>query len=216
MSCSRSSQDFLPIFLRAKNLSVLVVGGGKVAARKAKTALKAGAEVKIVAPFFSKTALELDKAKRVFRKFRFSDLRGVRLIFIATDDNVLNRQITAVAEKKGILANTASSPNEGRVFMPSTWKSGRLVVALTTGGSSPAAAVALRNQLRKKICREWSVYLDLLEALRRKIVKDGISADRRRKILRRLGDPSPWLLMIRRHGRQKTSQAMHKIYRQRL
>src|SRR5690242_13716537 len=84
--------SYYPIFLDLKDRPVLVVGAGKVALRKTRGLLEAGARVTVVAP---EHLAEFDKlrVRMVERAFRASDLSGAALVFAATDDRLTNHRI---------------------------------------------------------------------------------------------------------------------------
>src|SRR5215831_13618769 len=95
-----------PIFLDLKDRPVLVVGAGKVALRKTRALIDAGARVTVVAPEWEREFESLP-LRLVPRRFRASDLAGAVLVFAATDDRLTNHRIGVAAKGKGILANIA-------------------------------------------------------------------------------------------------------------
>ena len=95
-----------PANLLLENRKCLVVGGGKVAARKLDRLVESGADVKVVAAKASnkiKDLAEFEKLELLERNFEENDLENIFLAFAATDDRELNSKIFALAEKRGIL-----------------------------------------------------------------------------------------------------------------
>jgi siroheme synthase-like protein len=135
-----------PIFLDLKDRPVLVVGAGKVALRKAKGLLEAGARVTIVAPEWE-PEFETLPVRIVRRRFRASDLSGVVLIFAATDDRLANHRIGIAAKGKGVFANIADSAEECDFLVPARVERGNLQFAVSTGGESPRLSAELRKKL---------------------------------------------------------------------
>jgi siroheme synthase-like protein len=135
-----------PIFLDLKDRPVLVVGAGKVALRKAKGLLEAGARVTIVAPEWE-PEFETLPVRIVRRRFRASDLSGVVLIFAATDDRLANHRIGIAAKGKGVFANIADSAEECDFLVPARVERGNLQFAISTGGESPRLSAELRKKL---------------------------------------------------------------------
>jgi precorrin-2 dehydrogenase/sirohydrochlorin ferrochelatase len=199
-----------PAFLDLRGLPVVVVGGGPVAARKARGLAKCGARVTVVATEFSAACKRLRGVTRHRRPFRPGDLRGARLIFMATDDLELNTRIGQLAEKRGIWANVASPPEMGRLAVPACVRRGRLLVAVSTGGASAAAARALRQDLSARLDPAWGTFLDLLRRRRHKLLQKVSDQLRRRHLLLALGDPI-WVTLIRRKGRAAAARRMDEL-----
>ncbi len=125
---------------------MLVVGAGKVALRKTKGLLEAGARVTVVAPECEAEFEELP-VRLVRRRFRASDLAGAMLIFAATDDRMTNHRIGIAAKGKGVLANIADNASECGFIVPARVQRGSIHIAVSTGGESPRLAAELRKKL---------------------------------------------------------------------
>src|SRR5690242_15654645 len=95
------AKRYYPIFLDLAGKPVLMVGAGKVALRKTKGLLEAGAAVTVVAPRAEPEFTGLPLTLRL-RKFRPADLNGAILTFAATDDRQVNRAVTLAARRRGI------------------------------------------------------------------------------------------------------------------
>src|SRR5690349_5214367 len=109
--------SYYPIFLDLKDRPVLVVGAGKVALRKAKGLVEAGAKVTVVAPDVLPDFDDLPV--RVLRRtFRASDLAGVVLVFAATDDRQVNHRIGIAAKGRSLFANIADCAEECDFIVP--------------------------------------------------------------------------------------------------
>src|SRR5215471_15074625 len=106
-----------PIFLSLKDRPVLVVGAGKVALRKTRGLLDAGARVTVVAPEWERDFESLP-VRLVPRNFRASDLGDALLVFAATNDRLTNHRIGVAAKGKGILANVVDSAEECDFVVP--------------------------------------------------------------------------------------------------
>jgi precorrin-2 dehydrogenase / sirohydrochlorin ferrochelatase len=129
-----------------KDRPVLVVGAGKVALRKTKGLIEAGARVTVVAPEWEQDFEELP-VRLLQRRFRASDLAGCILVFAATDDRLTNHRIGVAAKGKGIFANIADSAEECGFIVPARVNRGNLQVAVSTGGESPRLSAELRKKL---------------------------------------------------------------------
>jgi precorrin-2 dehydrogenase/sirohydrochlorin ferrochelatase len=164
---------YYPIYLDVQNRHCLVVGGGSVGARKISTLLDCGASVTVVSPRISAKLNELAKKTTLIikkRPFQFSDLKDKFLVIGATDNQELNQQIHAEAERLGILCNIADRPEACNFILPSIVKKGDLVIAISTSGSSPAFAKKLRKDFEKQFGNEYAAFLELMGAIRKKLL----------------------------------------------
>ena len=125
---------------------MLVVGAGKVALRKTKGLLEAGARVTVVAPECEGEFEDLP-VRMVRRRFRASDLAGAVLIFAATDDRLTNHRIGIAAKGKSVFANIADSAEECDFVVPARVEQGNLQIAVSTGGTNPRLAADLRKKI---------------------------------------------------------------------
>lgn len=143
-----TARRWYPIFLDLEGKRVLVVGGGKVALRKARGLLDAGARVVAVAPRF---ASEFDglPVERIERPFEDGDVEGAALVFAATDSREVNQHVGHVAAERGILANIADAPGECAFIVPARLIADGLQIAISTGGEDPARAARVRRELER-------------------------------------------------------------------
>lgn len=144
----------------------MVVGGGKVAGRKARKLLQARALVKVVSPeiepALASVAIEAER-----RPYEPGDLAGAALAFAATDSREVNAAVTREAKDRGIPVNVADRPSEGDFALPSTLRRGGLQVAVSTGGASPTLAREIRQKLEEMFGPEWAGVVEELEKARR-------------------------------------------------
>jgi siroheme synthase-like protein len=137
-----------PVFLDLKDRPVLVVGAGKVALRKARGLLEAGARVTVVSPECEAEFEELP-VRMVRRRFRASDFGNAVLVFAATDDRLTNHRIAIAAKGKGVFANIADSAEECGFLVPARVNRGDVQIAVSTGGASPRISAELRKKLEE-------------------------------------------------------------------
>jgi len=166
-------QKYYPINLDIRNRDCLVVGGGAVGARKVSTLLACGARVTVVSP---ETVAEVDRLAESGalvlekRPFSPSDLDGRFLVIGATDDEPLNRQIRAEAEKRQLLCNIADFPEGCNFILPAVVRRGDLIIAISTSGNSPAFAKRLRQQIEHEFGPEYGLFLRLMGAIRSRLL----------------------------------------------
>jgi len=209
----REATTWYPVFLDLHGLPVKVIGGGAVAARKVRGLVEAGARVTVIAPKFCPSLARRRGIKKIKRDYRPGDLKGARLLFMATDDPDLNSTIASEAERRGLWANVASPSDAGRMSLPASFRRGPLCVAVSTSGTSSAAASALREDLSEHLDEAWASFLKLLRVRRRDVQRQIKDSDRRRHLLLALGDPI-WVTLIRRKGARAAARRMDELIAQ--
>jgi precorrin-2 dehydrogenase / sirohydrochlorin ferrochelatase len=145
-SCYILRLKHYPVFLDLKDRPVLVVGAGKVALRKTRGLLEAGARVTVIAPDWE-SDFETLPVRLVQRRFRASDLGNAVLVFAATNDRLTNHRIGIAAKGKGVFANIADSAEECHFIVPARVQRGSVQVAISTGGENPRLSAELRKKL---------------------------------------------------------------------
>ncbi|MDR1776411.1 MAG: bifunctional precorrin-2 dehydrogenase/sirohydrochlorin ferrochelatase [Desulfovibrio sp.] len=143
-----------PVFLSLKNRHCLVVGLGEVGLRKLAGVLDsepASVLALDAAPLSEKTLALLKNRPVRFeqRQCREEDISGKTLVFAATGNRAENTRIAGLCSKLGVLCNCAAPPEQGDVFIPAVVRQGRLSLALSTGGASPALAGQWRLELEQ-------------------------------------------------------------------
>jgi precorrin-2 dehydrogenase/sirohydrochlorin ferrochelatase len=166
---------YYPVNLDIKNKKCLVVGGGSVSSRKVDTLLKCGTKITVVSPEFSESLQKLgDKGTIIIKNkaYKSSDLEGMFLVIGATDNEQLNRKISADADKQNVLCNIADVPDASNFVLPAIVSRGDLTIAISTSGKSPAFAKKLRKDLEKEFGEEYEAFLDLMGTIRKKLLSE--------------------------------------------
>lgn len=136
----------------------LVVGGGKVAARKVRNLAGAEFLVTVIAP---SVLAEIRLAPHVTvleRAYADGDLddSGFALVFACTDSREVNRAVGAAARARNIPVLVADRQAESTFFTPAVLRDGDLAVAVSTGGASPALAKVIRERIVAALGPGWS------------------------------------------------------------
>lgn len=139
-----------PIFLDLKDRPVLLVGAGRIALRKARGLVEAGARLTVVAPEWD-PEFESLPVELVRRHFRAADLSDMLLVFAATNDRLTNHRIGIAAKGKGILANIVDSAEECDFVVPARVRRDDVQIAVSTGGDNPRLSAELRRKLETLI-----------------------------------------------------------------
>lgn len=160
---------YYPIFLDVTGRPVLLVGGGRVALEKLGKLLDAGADVTVVAPELIpgvRTFIDRGRARWIERSFAPGDTAGAFLVMVATDDGAVNRQVAEEARSNGALVNAADDAGNSDFILPSLAQRGRVTLAASTGGSSPAMARWLRTKMGEWLSDEVAALADLAADVR--------------------------------------------------
>lgn len=165
---------YYPVFLDLSDKKVLVIGGGRVAARKIFGLLQCGAKVSVVAKTIESSIKKFrapKKLKLFRRKFKRGDLAGRDLVFCASEDEALNRFVGRECRKKNIWVNVADRPSSCSFIVPSVLKRGEVAIAISTGGASPALAKFMRMKLEKIFGNEIGILSEFLRKFRGRILE---------------------------------------------
>lgn len=191
--------SYYPAFLDLKGRLCLVVGGGKVALRKSEKLIEAGARVRLVSPRFGEGFDKYQASESVeFRRRAFlpEDLEGCFLVVSAADDQEVNRQVSREAHQRGLLCNVVDQPALSSFIAPALVSRGRLQIAISTAGASPALARKIRRQLEAEFGPEYGPFLELMARLRPQVLEKYKNEEQRRRLFHALVD-SPLLALIR-------------------
>jgi len=144
-----------PVFLKLRELNLLIVGGGETGLEKVSFILKnspdanitlIGKEVdgrilKLTADYTSVIVLE--------KLFEVADLEDVNILILATDNIALDIEIKEQAKRKNILVNVADKPGLCDFYLGSIVSKGNLKIGISTNGKSPTLAKRIREYLQE-------------------------------------------------------------------
>jgi len=142
--------NLYPIFLKARNLNILIVGGGFVAEEKLNFLLKSSpdAVVTMVSPMFREDTLSLSKKGNVTLiedVYSKKYLKDKHIVIATTDVPEVNMKVYAHCRKRSILVNVADNPPYCDFYMGGIVTKGNVKVAISTNGKSPTTAKRLRQ-----------------------------------------------------------------------
>jgi uroporphyrin-III C-methyltransferase/precorrin-2 dehydrogenase/sirohydrochlorin ferrochelatase len=174
VSPQSSSHKLYPLFLQIAGRAVLVVGGGGVAQRKAQELLAAGARVTLVAPGATEAIRELASEGSLTwqaRPFAPADVAGAWLVVSATDDPSTQREVYEAADACRTFVVAVDDPANGSAQTPAVVERAPYVVAISSGGETPALTRLLRELIEQALPdAEW---VEAARALRAKWKTEG-------------------------------------------
>ena len=204
---------YYPAFLDLQGLSCLVVGGGQVGERKVKTLLSCGAKVHLISPELTPSLEEEVRQGRVrllAPEFLPEHLEGMFLVIGATDDPEVNQRINLEARSRNLLCNIVDKPRECNFIVPSHVRRGDLVIAVSTGGRSPALAKKIRQDLENLFPDIYSSYVALLGRVREYLLAQGLPQAKNRQIFESLIE-APILESIQKGDREDLTSQLIRL-----
>lgn len=191
---------YYPVFLNLKGKKCVVVGGGKVAERKAAALIKAGALVEIISPTITKLLESYRKKgliKHKKRNYKKGDLKGAFVVVVSTPSQEINMKIARDAKQPGNsesnrtdksqrLINVVDAPSEGNFIVPSVVRRGPLTIAISTEGYSPAVSKAIRREIERRYNTDFVRYLQFVGLMRKEALKKIKDNKEREKFIKAL------------------------------
>ncbi len=171
---------YYPLFLEMKGRPCLVIGGGQVAQRKVEGLLAADAAVTVVSPELTAALEALRSEGRIEhrqRDYQSDDLKGFDIVVAATDDKAVNARVAADSRAGRVLVNAVDDPDSCDFILPSVVRRGEVVLAISTGGLSPALARRLREELEAYLSDDFAPLVELLAEVRGDLRARGVSIE---------------------------------------
>jgi uncharacterized protein len=167
-----------PVFLKLENLSVLIVGGGKIGLEKLSAILSNSPEtdIKVVSITISEEVRELaanypniELKERVFLPL---DVDNRDVVIVAIDDKKESKRIRDIVKEKKKLVNVADKPELCDFYMGSIVQKGNLKIGISTNGKSPTIAKRLKDLFNELLPEEIDELLDNMQSIRNKLKGD--------------------------------------------
>ncbi len=142
--------NLYPIFLKVKNLEILIVGGGNVAEEKLTFLTKSSPDAKVtmVSPMFREDTIALANkfgVEMIKKKYHRRFLKGKHIVIATTDVPEVNMKVYKDCRKRSTLVNVADNPPYCDFYMGGIVTKGNVKVAISTNGKSPTTAKRLRQ-----------------------------------------------------------------------
>jgi len=170
--------QLFPVFVKLNQLRTLLIGAGNVGLEKLNAIINnsQGADVTIVAETVSPEVFHLLTANPTLKikekSYETDDLINIDIVFVATDNNVLNERIKEDAHALGLLINVADKPELCDFYLGSVVQKGDLKIAISTNGKSPTMAKRLKEIFQESIPAEIDQSIGNLHAIRNQLNGD--------------------------------------------
>lgn len=139
-------EKLYPLMFKLTGKRVVIVGGGKVALRKAQGLSVTGADVSVISPDILPEILALPNIKWVQKLFEVQDIKDAHIIYAATDNRSVN-QFVGQAVQDWQWFNDTAEPERSNFYTPAVIRSDDLTISLSTEGRDPAKAKCIKHQL---------------------------------------------------------------------
>lgn len=180
---------FFPMMIDLADRSILIVGGGQVAYRKAKVMLEFGASITIVSPEFVDGFLRLqeehhedsNRIEMIYDNYNASYVINKFLAIAATSSRQVNRQVVRDCNIHQVLVNNVDGKEKSDFITPAIYKNDNMTISISTGGSFPYLSKKMRREMEDKYGKYNAEYMQLLEDIRYEIIDK--YPDKKRQIM---------------------------------
>ena len=186
---------FYPVNINIQDKKCVVVGGGKIAYDKIIGLLEAGANVEVIAPEICPQLEKIsDKVKIVRENYSAEKISDGVILIAATNNAELNAQIAADGHAKHFLVNIVDDISSDFI-VPSRIRRGDFLLAISTGGSSPAFSKFVREMLEREFSSDFGEGLKIISHYRQEVKKHLQNHEDRKNFWRENLTPEMWELL---------------------
>ena len=146
------ANKFFPVSIDINNKNILVIGAGKIALRKVETLLNYNCNIIVITKdILEEKFLELEKNNKIKilknQEFEEKFLENIFLVIAATDNEVLNKNISQLCINKNILVNNITSKDDMNVRFASIYEKDDIQIAISANGN-PKKAIEIKNKIK--------------------------------------------------------------------
>jgi len=138
--------EMVPLVFTFLNKKIVIIGGGKIAFRKAKTFVKSCASITIISPQIIEDFKEFPSITHINKRFEKDDIKDAHIVIAATNDKEVNQYVKDCTTDFQWF-NDVSNQNNSDFHTPAVVRRGDLVVSVSTSGKSPILSKKLKNEL---------------------------------------------------------------------
>ena len=188
---------FYPVNINVENRKCVVVGGGKIAYDKIIGLLEAGAQIDVIAPKICPQLEKISDRVNIIREnYSAEKISSGVILIAATNNSELNAQIAADARAKNFLVNIVDDISSDFI-VPSRIRRGDFLLAISTGGSSPAFSKFTRKMLEQEFSENFGAAVDLISKYRQQVIKKFPTHELRIKFWKEILTPEIWEIIKR-------------------
>lgn len=174
--------QFFPFFTDIEGKLCVIVGGGKVALRKAEKLLPFKPKIKVIAENIDEEFWRFSGIEFEQKRFRQEDINGALMVIAATDNTVLNREIYRLCSEKHIFINSVDDPENCSFIFPAVVKGENFTIAVSTAGKSPIYARYLKEKIESTLIDDSDEIIQILSSCR-KLIKERVHNQEKRKVI---------------------------------
>ena len=146
------ANKFFPVSINLNNKNILVIGAGKIALRKVETLMSYNCNILVITKdMLEEKFLELEKNNKIKilknQEFDKKFLENIFLVIAATDNEVLNKNISQLCINKNILVNNITSKDDMNVRFASIYEKDDMQIAISASGN-PKKAIEIKNKIK--------------------------------------------------------------------
>lgn len=147
------ADKFFPVSINLNNKNVLIIGAGKIALRKVEILLNYNCNITIITKdILEEKFLDLEKENKIKilknQKFEEKFLENIFLVITATDNEILNKEISQLCMDKNILVNNITSKDDMNVRFASIYEKNDVQIAISANGN-PKKAIEIKNKIKE-------------------------------------------------------------------
>lgn len=135
---------YFPMYVSLENKNCLVVGGGRIAKRKADTLRSFGGKVTVLATKFKEDFKDCTVIEKSFHR---EDIKDFYIVVAATNNRQVNEEISRICKEKGIAVNVADSSEDSSFLFGAIEKRGNMVVSVNSGENQPAWSKSVKESI---------------------------------------------------------------------
>ena len=146
------ANKFFPVSIDLNNKNILIIGAGKIALRKVETLLNYNCNIFVITKdILEERFLELERNDKIKilknQEFEEKFLENIFLVVVATDNEILNKEISQLCISKNILVNNITSKDDMNVRFMSIYEKDDIQIAISANGN-PKKAVEIKNKIK--------------------------------------------------------------------
>lgn len=119
---------YFPVFINIENFKVVIVGAGKIAARRINILKNFGADITVIT---KEVKSEISNVNIIIKEFSKEDIKNCDMVIAATDNQEVNKNVIETAKNAGIkYYNNAADKSDNNFYFPAVIENNDIICAL--------------------------------------------------------------------------------------